>query len=218
MNINLEFKDRLKASAPATPVHKLYSLAGSDLAAIRARVAENLSSPGPLLELLSIDTSSEVRAGVALNRRAPLRTRWRLAMDDSPDVRYQMAESAFMPMDILIWLSTDDNPYVAHRADRTLEQLMNNGIAFDVKGGSQMSAVKIEQTLRRMLNNKPRLSKRDAVMLKELILADNYISRSEAKVILNAIRQGKLDQQAEPIFQDLLAKSRTQSESMKSIA
>lgn len=55
-----------------------------------------------------------------------------------------------------------------------------------------------------MLHSKDKLNKKDAKKLESLILADGYIKRSERKVIVNAIRQGKLDKEAHAVFLELI--------------
>ena len=195
-------EEYLRAGCSRTPADVLYTLAESVSESVRRRVAENQSTPKKLLESLSSDLSSEVRAQVAFNSRTSLREKWRLAMDSSPDVRYQIAENPHTDTEILIWLSTDENPYVAQRADQTLQSILNDDT--EIQGEANMSAVRIEQTLRRMLHSKDKLNKEDARRLKALILADGYISRSERKVIENAIRHGKLDQDAHADFLELL--------------
>lgn len=67
-----------------------------------------------------------------------------------------------------------------------------------------MSANNVERMVRRMLHNKERLSKNDAVRLKKLILADGYLSRSERKVVRTAIENDRLEDPAFEIFLDLL--------------
>lgn len=66
-----------------------------------------------------------------------------------------------------------------------------------------MSATTIERTLRRMLNRKERLSKADAKLLRELILEDGYFSKTERKVVRNAIENDLLDDPAFEVFLDL---------------
>lgn len=81
-----------------------------------------------------------------------------------------------------------------------------------------MSARNIEQALRRMLNNKERLNKKDAERLKELILADGYLSRSERKIVRNAIDHDLLDDPAFEIFLDLLLSKYGSGENQQAIA
>jgi hypothetical protein len=82
-----------------------------------------------------------------------------------------------------------------------------------------MSAKQIEHTLRRMLNNKERLTKGDADKLKQLILSDGYLSRSERKVVYTAIENDRLDNFAVQIFLELLLeKYGDSSDSKRAIA
>jgi hypothetical protein len=67
-----------------------------------------------------------------------------------------------------------------------------------------MSSTNIVHTLRRMLHRKEQLNKKDAVRLRELLLADGYLSRSERKLIRNAIHNNLLDDVACQIISELL--------------
>jgi hypothetical protein len=107
-----------------------------------------------------------------------------------------------MPI-ILIWLTGDENPYIAQRAQKTIEALLRKENA-SRKGDTHMAAKRLEQTLRRMLNRKERLSKADAIRIKDLILDDGYMSRSEIKVVQRAIDNNLLDDAAFEIFLELL--------------
>jgi hypothetical protein len=167
---------------------------------IRTRVAENTSTPTHLLQLLSGDECTDVRIAVACNAATPANVLWMLALDRNPDVRLSMAENHNLSASILTWLAGDENPYVALRAERTLA---TNGHNIDGKGESIMSATKIERTLRRMLNSKERLTKADAKRLRELILEDGYFSKTERKVVRNAIENDLLDDPAFEVFLDL---------------
>lgn len=80
-----------------------------------------------------------------------------------------------------------------------------------------MAAKRVEKTLRRMLTQKERLSKADAIRLKELILQDGYFSKSERKVILHAIENDLLQDSAFEVFLELILEKRNQ-EGEKTIA
>ncbi|MBX9693584.1 MAG: hypothetical protein K2Z81_14440 [Cyanobacteria bacterium] len=67
-----------------------------------------------------------------------------------------------------------------------------------------MSAKRIERTMRRMLNNKRQLNNRDAMRIRELILEDGYISKSEKKLVWQAMENDLLECPAIEIFHDLL--------------
>ncbi len=54
-----------------------------------------------------------------------------------------------------------------------------------------------------MLNTKERLTKADAKRLRELILEDGYFSKTEGKVVRNAIENDLLDHPAFEVFLDL---------------
>jgi hypothetical protein len=72
-----------------------------------------------------------------------------------------------------------------------------------------MSATNIEHTLRRMLHDKEQLNRKDATKLKEMMLADGYLSRGERKVIRNAMEKHLLDDTASEIIGDLLVRDQT---------
>lgn len=190
----------LQAGRASTSPKTLATLTKAACEKIRRRVAENTSTPVHLLQLLSTDECTDVRIAVACNAATPANVLWMLALDRNPDVRLSMAENYNLPATILTWLSGDENPYVALRAERTLA---TNGHIIDGKGESIMSATKIERTLRRMLNSKRRLSKTDAKRLRELILEDGYFSKTERKVVSNAIENDLLDDPAFVVFLDL---------------
>lgn len=190
----------LQAGRTSTSAKTLATLTKAACEKIRTRVAENRSTPAHLLQLLSTDECAEVRIAVACNSGTPADLLWGLASDFNPDVRLSMAENHHLPAAILTWLSGDDNPYVALRAQKTLA---TNGYKINDKGELNMSATKIERTLRRMLNSKERLSKTDAKRLRDLILEDGYFSKSERKVVRNAIENDLLDDPAFEVFLDL---------------
>lgn len=193
----------LQAGRSSTPTALLQKLARSSCVRVRARVAENRSSPRHLLDLLSKDSNSDVRIGLTYNPTTPTTILWELANDNHLDVRYCLAENANTKPIILIWLAGDENPYVAQRAQKTIEALLRKENA-SPKGETHMAAKRLEQTLRRMLSRKERLSRADAMRLKELILDDGYLSRSEIKVVQRAIDNNLLDEAAFEIFLELL--------------
>ena len=190
----------LQAGRSSTSAKTLATLTKAACEKIRTRVAENSSTPAHLLQLLSTDECADVRIAVACNSAAPANVLWTLASDHNADVRLSMAENHSLPAAILTWLSGDENPYVALRAERTLA---TNGYKIDGKGESIMSATTIERTVRRMLNRKARLSKADAKRLRELILEDGYFSKTERKVVRNALENDLLDDPAFEVFLDL---------------
>lgn len=67
-----------------------------------------------------------------------------------------------------------------------------------------MAATMIERTLRRMLSTKDRISKSDALRLKELILEDGYLSRSEKKIIQKAFENDLLTEEAFEILLEVM--------------
>lgn len=71
-----------------------------------------------------------------------------------------------------------------------------------------MSCKTIERTMRRMLSRKERLNMGDAVRIKELMLADGIISKSEKKMCQYAIENDLLDERAFEVFLDLLLSKR----------
>jgi hypothetical protein len=201
-SVNVTFEEYIRACVPSTPAYILQDLANSPVARIRARVAENISTPESVLVGLVNDGSAEVRQSLALNARVPEAVLWELAADTDPDVRYAIAENPHIAMEILIFLSADENPYVALRAEETIEAVTNE--SSHRKGGTKMSATSIERKLRRMLNAKERLTRSDALRLKEAILADDYLSRSERKIIVHAMENDLLDDGACEVFIELL--------------
>ncbi|MBZ0188517.1 MAG: hypothetical protein K8F91_19875 [Candidatus Obscuribacterales bacterium] len=191
----------LQAGRSSTSQKTLASLTKDACEILRARVAENESTPVRLLKILSRDASSDVRISVACNPATPANVLEALASDNNPDVRFSMAENHNLPTAILIRLAGDENPYVALRAVRTLET--NDRIEKN-KGELTMSASTIERTFRRMLHKNGRLNKNDARELRKMILADGYFSKSEKKLVNQAIESDLLDEPAFEIFLDLL--------------
>ncbi|MDZ4833315.1 MAG: hypothetical protein SGJ27_05895 [Candidatus Melainabacteria bacterium] len=198
--MNTISKFYLQAGRPSTSPEILAILSNAVCEKIRARVAENKATPVHLLQILSEDKCADVRIAVSCNSATPAQVLWMLALDRNPDVRLSMAENHNLSSTILIWLAGDENPYVALRAERTL---VTNDHKTSGKGESNMSATTIERTLRRMLNSKERLSKNDAKRLRELILKDGYFSKTERKIVRNAIENNLLDDPAFEVFLDL---------------
>jgi hypothetical protein len=191
----------LQACNPTASPNRLRELAHDCRMLIRSRVAENVATPQDVLQLLSSDITADVRMAVALNDTTPLTLLWELANDLSADVRFAIAENPHVAVEILIWLSADDNPYVACRAEQTIEAMANDS---PKQGGNDMSATNVERALRRALNRKERLNKADALRLKQMVLADGYLSRSERKVMLQTVEHDLLDEDAFEIFLDVL--------------
>ena len=213
--MNIISEHYLQAGSPSTSSEALAALTGMSCRKIRARVAENKSTPQHLLRILSRDLCADVRIAVSGNSACPAKLLWMLALDRNPDVRLSMASNYSLPTAILIWLAGDENPYVKQRAERTIEANYNNT---NNKGESTMSATTIERTLRRMLNNKERLSKNDAKRLRELILADSYFSKTERKVVRHAIENDQLDEPAFEVFLDLYLQNQLEQRDQRSIA
>jgi hypothetical protein len=67
----------------------------------------------------------------------------------------------------------------------------------------------IQQTMRRMMQKKEQLDRNDALRLRELILADGYVSRGERKVLHEALHSRRLDDSAWEILTALLHGERT---------
>ncbi|MBP9089643.1 hypothetical protein KBI23_01350 [bacterium] len=191
----------LQAGRSSTSHKTLASLAQGACETLRARVAENKSTPVRLLKILSRDACRDVRISVASNPATPTSVLCALATDNNPDVRFSMAENHNLSTAILIRLAADENPYVALRAERTLET--NDRIEKN-KGELNMSASTIERTFRRMLHKNGRLNKNDASELRKMILADGYFSKSERKLVSQSIENDLLDDPASEIFLDLL--------------
>jgi hypothetical protein len=204
------------ACCASTPVDILRKLGESPCAAIRARVAENSATPADLLEILSRDQNSDVRAAVASNPQTPLTLVWELASDASLDVRYAIAGNPLVVLDVLIWLVGDDNPYVSTRAEKTVEAVVTDQCV--VNGGKDMATKNMERTVRQMLRKHERLNRNDAVQLKELVLSDGYISRSERKIMIHAIENNLLDDDALEVVIDLLLQRSRNAGSHRAIA
>lgn len=200
---NMNNNDYLQAGRSTTPAALLQKLARSTCTRVRTRVAENQSTPRNLLDVLRKDVSTDVRIGLTHNPATPTAILWELANDEDLDVRYSLAENANTLPLILIWLSGDENPYIAQRAHKTIEALLGKENA-PRKGDTHMATKTLERTLRRMLSRKERLSKADAIRLKELILNDGYLSRSEIKIVQRAMDNNLLDEAAFEIFLELL--------------
>ena len=81
-----------------------------------------------------------------------------------------------------------------------------------------MAAKNIERTLRRMLSTKERLNKRNALQLKDLMLEDGFLSRSERKVVKFAIDNDLLDDSAFEVFLELLLDGQTRERRDRTIA
>lgn len=210
--------DFFQAGSTATPLEVLTQLAISSCARVRVRVAENHASTPNLLELLSRDSNADVRIAVGHNPSTPIAIRWKLAFDEHVDVRFSLADNANTALLILIWLSADENPYIAHRALRTISALLPGNRKFHSEGDLNMSAKTIEHTLRRMLNAKERLSKKDAIQIRELILEDNYLSRGEKKIVHEAIENDLLSDEAFEILIDLVLERSMGVKQSKAIA
>ena len=90
---------------------------------IRRRIAENPSTPLPILLELLNDEHSEVRLGVSFNPLVQRPILDELVHDSSVDVRYGLAENPTLPLDLIQELIEDENPYVAQRARRTYNRL-----------------------------------------------------------------------------------------------
>jgi hypothetical protein len=192
---------RLEACDRTASPSRLRELANDSRAVVRARVAENTSTPLEILELLSEDKAPDVRVALTLNDGSPIVLLWLLASDPCADVRFALADNPRTPTEILIWLTADDNPYVAWRAEKTIEAVVSDS---PKQGGTDMSATLIERELRRALNRKERLSKADALRLREMVLEDGYLSRGERKVMVQAIENNLLDDDAFEIFVQVL--------------
>jgi hypothetical protein len=215
--MDVYFESYIMACRSLTPASMLRKLSRDRSVKIRARVAENPAAPYAVLQCLHQDPSAEVRAAVALNPETPAHLLWALALDEHPDVRFSMADNANTPLPIIAWLTHDENPYVAQRALKMLAALNTDESLYST-GGQIMSAKQIERSLRRMLNSKERLTKADADRLKDLILADGYLSRSERKVVRHAMENDLLDEPAFEIFLDLLLKKYGNEEAERAIA
>lgn len=210
--------DYIRAGSAATPLVELTELSNAICPKLRARVAENSATPSSLLEKLSSDLSTEVRIGVGNNASTSTIIRWRLAFDEALDVRFSQAENAHTGTLILMWLAGDENPYIANRAIRTLRSIAKNDNYLTSLGDIEMAAETIQRTLRRMLSNKERLSKSDAIKLKKLILSDGYVSRSEKKIVQETFDNDRLTDAALEAFIELLLNRTDADEDIKQIA
>lgn len=101
----------------------LNELSKSQDAAVRARVAENVSTPTSILLRLLEDDDADVRLSLSYNPSLPYMFLKQLATSDSVDVRFGLAENALLSPCILETLANDENPYVAQRAADTLSRL-----------------------------------------------------------------------------------------------
>jgi hypothetical protein len=200
-NTNANHADYLSAGNPGTSPTGLMTLAQHESAKVRARVAENISASSDVLDLLSRDRDCDVRLAVASNRRIPPVVLWRLATDECADVRFFLAENPRNELELLIYLISDENPYVVSRAEQTIESILYK---VKTKGGHDMSANKLEQTVRRAMRKRHGVNKVDAAHIKEMVLADGYVSRGERKVIARLMENGLLDDDALDVFIDLL--------------
>ncbi|CAN5464325.1 hypothetical protein BH11CYA1_BH11CYA1_01030 [soil metagenome] len=90
---------------------------------IRRRIAENPSTPLPILFALLNDEHSEVRLGVSFNPLVQRPFLDELVHDRNVDVRYGLAENPTLPLDLIEELIKDENPYVAQRAKNTYNRL-----------------------------------------------------------------------------------------------
>ena len=90
---------------------------------IRRRIAENPSTPLPILFELLTDEHSEVRLGISFNPLVQRPFLDELVHDRSVDVRYGLAENPTLPLDLIQALAQDENPYVAQRARTTYNRL-----------------------------------------------------------------------------------------------
>jgi hypothetical protein len=117
------FGHYLEAGLEQTPNRRLRELAAHGHPKIRARVGENVKTPGILLSQLAEDPAVEVRIAVAQNSAITGPIRLKLLSDPDPNVRYAIAEDATVPLEILQAMAEDEHPYVSHRANKTLEKL-----------------------------------------------------------------------------------------------
>lgn len=210
--------DYFKAGRDNTPPNTLHMLAHSPCPKVRTRVAENHHTPPKTLELLSRDLNVEVRIGLGCNQNIPVAILWQLAQDEHLDVRFSLADNANTAPLILAWLSSDENPYIAHRANKSIGILSTPVKRSLKKGDLDMAAKRVERTLRRMLSNKERLSKANALRLKELIFEDGFMSKSERKVVHYAIENNLLEDPAFEIFLGLLLDRPDNEQAEKAIA
>ena len=69
----------------------------------------------------------------------------------------------------------------------------------------------LEQALKDILNDDQKISKFDAMALKEYILADGKVSHEEKNILEKAVASNALDQQAYKILHELLMRVDLQS-------
>jgi hypothetical protein len=115
----------LLAVNPNTPAPVLEHLSRDTQAAVLERIGENPRAHVTTLIKLSMHAEPQVRAAVAENTNLSLKTVWRLARDEHADVRLRLAESYTVPLAVLRVLSEDENPYVAHRAQQTMQRILD---------------------------------------------------------------------------------------------
>ena len=108
-----------KQLPPLTQPEMLMSMAMSDNAALRKRVAACHLTPTFALKLLAVDPHRLVRLTVAQNSNAPYSALVTLASDPDPDVRMAVAGNTRAPLFLLSRLSHDDDPIVASCASRS---------------------------------------------------------------------------------------------------
>ncbi len=113
----------LLASNPEALPEILHEIAESPDPTLRARVAENRSTPLSTLVLLLADKNGDVRLSLSHNPALPAMFLSQLVLDPDPDVRLGLAEDYRLPLSLLKVLAADENPYVAHKALRTLSGL-----------------------------------------------------------------------------------------------
>lgn len=134
MHLVSHYSGYILAGDPSLSPMLLEELAQSHCAAVRARVAENVSTSLAVLLYLTHDHSEEVRISLTYNpHELPLSV---LANDKSLDVRYALAENLHAPHEVLKTLSHDDNPYVAARTRRTMELQSANDSESDIEGSA----------------------------------------------------------------------------------
>jgi|SRR6516162_4713258 hypothetical protein len=208
MNAIIDEQYMMAMRSETTP-EVLNSLASSPCEKVRGAVAENPRTPLHSLKLLARDHSSEVRSCVAHNPSTPWSVVLDLAMDGDLDVRYSLAENPEAAWTILCFLSFDHNPYISQRAQKTMSTLKPEFNRGDQGGALSTvqeleAASKIYETLRTMLQQRGRLSRNHALRLRELILLDGRVSEAEQKIVETALDNQLLDDDALPIFADLI--------------
>lgn len=113
----------LIAGDPQLTALLLNELSKSNDPAVRARIAENASTPTSVLLRLLEDENTDVRLSLSYNPSLPRMFLKQLATSDSADVRFGLAENPLLSPCILETLAADENPYVALRAEQTLSRL-----------------------------------------------------------------------------------------------